>query len=67
MAFLLQCLRDVRTMTGQMDLLPPPERRGSLVMNEPPRPSDKPSDASSRSFAMNPFPFVALSGYESRK
>jgi hypothetical protein len=44
MALLLQCLRDVRTKSGDFDLIPQQGRGSSLV----PRNCDEPNDALSR-------------------
>ena len=49
MALLLQCLRDVRTLSGDLDLLPPLERGDSLVVGRLRRNGGELGDASSRS------------------
>ncbi len=49
MAFLLQCLRDIRTWTGDLDLPPPAAGDGFLGAHLLPRSCDEMGDASSHS------------------
>lgn len=49
MALLLQCLRDLRTRSGDLDLLPPQVRGDSLAVSRVPRNGGELGDAASRS------------------
>jgi hypothetical protein len=48
MALLLQCLREVRTLSGDLDLIPPSARGDPLDVRHPPRNHGDLCDASSR-------------------